>query len=320
MEDKRLRINGKNQFFSMYGGKRNNLNWDGRKIRTKRCNPEFHSGMSWTLDKKVFLDFDHNEYDESFFHNHGCGCFKSASGRMKGLMVIKSDGNVITHAAIINTILLVFGEEVVKQIDNEAIEHSYIPPSEWDQLSGFKFEEHPVVTDSREWEMQPIMGLTDDTSYNKVLTFAGSHKNWKEERINLPGKFMGDQLGMSRSAVYRHIKDAIKDGYLEIVSKAYKPRHYSRTFRLGKRFIEEAGKKGISLTYCSHLKLDYIPDGEWWKRLLPQMSFFESFKEAFRWFESLPGCYARGKERLSKLRSAWRHHARNNGLDELCLA
>lgn len=320
MQGSHLSINGHSMFFTLWDGKRDNRNWYGI-VKGKKSQPNFKNRIAGTKDIVIFIDFDNIEVDAAFFRNHGCAPFMShSSGRMKGILYIESDGKYISNSCGMNTVKHVFGEEWFNKMDKQGMFNSYIHPDEWDRLSKMDIERHPVITDSRSWVMLPHADVTGNETMDSILTFALSHYRFDEGQIDIPVHFAGDTIGVDGSTVSRNIEKLKAGDWLLEVDSWYCKDFKAKTYALTEKAIKRAVELGVSLKYCLHGPADYIPDGEWWKRLLPQMSFFESFKEAFRWFESLPGCYARGKERLSKLRSAWRHHARNNGLDELCLA
>ena len=310
-----LRINGYTKFFGLRGGRYNFRDFKG-KVRGKLSQPEYDSYING-IDICVFIDLDRDPVDAAFFLNHGCCPFKSMSGKWKGIMYIKGDGKNITDAAIRDTVKHVFGDEWFKKMDKQAFRHSFIHPSQFESISNHVFEKHHVITDCRSWRMKDIPDLTDDPILNFVIAFAASHEHWKDESIYLPIAYMAETYGCSKSTIQRKVREAIDKGFISVVSNSYRIGFFSKMFRLTEKTIKALGK---SLTYCSQKSLNYIPDGEWWKHLLPQMRFFESFTEALNWFHSLPNHNARGKDRFGKLKSAWRHHAKANGLNELCEA
>lgn len=315
-----LSIMGHQKYFSLMGGLHNRAVFLGVP-KGKQHQPEFDSYINGN-DWLIFLDWDRKEVHPSQLVELGICPFTSMSGRVKGMMIMKCD-RIPTDAVIKDTVMNVLGEELFSGIDEQAFGHSYVMPTQFRYISSFKFKTYSAITDCRDWRFHHKLTTTGDRVMDGILSMVASFEGGHEEGMQLAASYVADTIGCSRSSAQRGIDKLQRRGLLHVVRSFYAPRLYGKTYRLCQDLIDSLASllKKMGVTPCNIVpkhKTNYIPDGLWWRFLLPMMRHFATFEEAFAWFKALPGAFDSGKYRMSKLKSAWKHHAKNNGLPEVC--
>jgi hypothetical protein len=273
----------------------------------------------------VWVDADRVRMTEHMLKVVGITPFRSRNGNIKGVFIINHPRPSVKM--VYDTLKSLLGD-FVDNLDMDAIFHSFVPVDEWEQLSLQEVKVIEPIWDSHDWEITVEAECADHPIKNKLLSIFASDKRpgGIERGMELSCRYAAEQLGIAQSTANKYLSLLVEDGWIEVMNKRTSLRHAIH-FKLTDKAVEkifgkeEKGdeqKKSWWKRYPCVIRTmgpqHEIESGCWWRDLLPNMRFFKTWNAVLGWFKSLAGHDMPGKHRLSKLVSAWNHHAKRNNL------
>lgn len=311
-----------------------------QKRTTIDCMPkkkEYMPRMGNRLDKNLWLAYlDFDKLPEGFDTFEGLEIylgqfrelcvFTSFSGKPKA--IIKITGKSWNKRNIIATLRKFLPEELIRAIDLQGLSHSFVVPTQENMhmIQQFLDNVAPVimVEDYSLWVESGYVKQYENLNdvQNRLLHAIHCMKG----QMDVPVQFWGEHFKVSASMVSRYLRDMVEKGYLRLEDKGYKvglkAKRYismvfsSVSFSVQSSLGQDAFSYLLNLTKSSDLPNE-IQDGEWFTSLWAATRCFDSGKKFMGWVMSLPNVLKAGKSRLAKARSAWKSHAKRNGLPAL---
>ena len=138
--------------------------------------------------------------------------------------------------------------------------------------------------------------------------------------IFMPVKKIGEDCRISIASVSKAITELEECGIIRCIDPNYVIGKRAKLFRVvdaeSLRLMDSKDKSNVVI---GSIDEDQFFDGNWFNALWQHTRFFQSGIDFMLFVHSLDGVYRPGKYRLAKARSAWRSHAKRNGLSmEVC--
>jgi hypothetical protein len=296
--------------------------------KIKVCMPQLGNRLSRDL-WIAYLDFDRLPSDfetweglEAYLNLFPQLCvFKSVSGKPKGMMLLS--GRSWNKLNVLGTLSKILGQDIVKYIDQQGLNHSFVVPSQENQtiIQGYLDSAVPteMVCDYEgHWTEHGEAYQYKDLNKSQNRLLHAIHCSLGA--MDVPVEFWGRQFGISGSMVSRYLRDMVGKGILSLEDKNYSvgikaKRYFSLRYSPASHAVHMMGQGGFryllnqsSIKESSRVIPYSIPDGEWFKTLWSATNAFDNESDYLGWVLGLEGVNRPGKGRLAKARSAWKSH------------
>lgn len=297
------------------------LRWDGRIGLTRYAAFfDFDSVPSEFIDRfHVSQSMDMEAFYQYLRFTYPGECvFRSAGGNVKMMFVF--DG--CTKQEAIEELSETF-PELWQHVDQNAMWHTIVPFEAVNVINDFIKRgnvRRGFDIERPEWQFKhndaidSLVASTNGRAQKRLLHFVLSVKT-AGPYIYLPISKLAEVAGCSTSTAKRFVDNALANGDIVCTCSDYCPGSFSRRYKiLNADWIDAMGIDENRGSEVLGVDMGAFVEGNWFKALWQHTRFFVSGAEFMLFVNSINGANAPNKGRISKARSAWRSHARRNGL------